>query len=470
MPFIHWFKKKFESTETEAKRVLAEKHAAEPANAPEPLAANSRHENGLATLPNAPRSADLLSISQNRQVDSEVATSESDALPAMPHLSVPIGAFYAKLPKHLLTVKQPDLARAVQIAEEDVVLDQDNQEATLPLSTLSLSCPEIFIRPVDGSDDVPVTFSISHLEELEPSPAADVRDASVEGGGEKEIKLRLQPILTDFPPQLEPPAIHSLLGTEAEITLPLGLIQSQLAHGRVVVAAETFCKALPSELKPYFEAIDPAAEIPIPLQVIFSRISPAAIKLREDQEVDCPEETILTPFAEQADEDAKRFSEVRVEATATANEEPQPKDEPLKVAVGSDSKRLQAIFLTDEPLDLAKTIQNVAGLPGLRSCLLTTTDGLKLAGNLGDPGQERAISTSLPGLFQWTGSKLEALHAGTLETVTLYYGLLQLSTFVEGKLCLTVLHDSRPFKPGVREKIRAVMNELAALSAPEKPI
>ena len=81
------------------------------------------------------------------------------------------------------------------------------------------------------------------------------------------------------------------------------------------------------------------------------------------------------------------------------------------------------------------------------------------------PGQEKAISTLLPELFQWAGSKLEALHAGTLETITLYYGLHQLSTFVQGKLCLTVLHDNRPFKPGVREKIQAVINELAALSA-----
>jgi len=32
------------------------------------------------------------------------------------------------------------------------------------------------------------------------------------------------------------------------------------------------------------------------------------------------------------------------------------------------------------------------------------------------------------------------------------------------------LHDNRPFKPGVREKIQAVMSELAALSAPEKPL
>jgi hypothetical protein len=48
--------------------------------------------------------------------------------------------------------------------------------------------------------------------------------------------------------------------------------------------------------------------------------------------------------------------------------------------------------------------------------------------------------------------------------------LQQLSTFVQGKLCLTVLHDNRPFKPGVREKIQAVMSELAALGAPEKPL
>jgi predicted regulator of Ras-like GTPase activity (Roadblock/LC7/MglB family) len=131
---------------------------------------------------------------------------------------------------------------------------------------------------------------------------------------------------------------------------------------------------------------------------------------------------------------------------------------------------LQAIFMTDEPLDLVKTIQRVAELPGLRSCILSTIDGLKLAGNLGDPGQERATAALLCELFQGTQSKLAAVGVGTLETITLYCGLQQLSTFVQGKLCLTVLHDNRPFKPGVREKIQAVMSELAALSASENPL
>ena len=73
-------------------------------------------------------------------------------------------------------------------------------------------------------------------------------------GSEQEIKLRLQPILIDFPPQLEPPGIQSLIATEAEISLPLGLIQSQLAHGRVVISAETFRKALPVDFRALFRS------------------------------------------------------------------------------------------------------------------------------------------------------------------------------------------------------------------------
>jgi hypothetical protein len=126
--------------------------------------------------------------------------------------------------------------------------------------------------------------------------------------------------------------------------------------------------------------------------------------------------------------------------------------------------------MTDEPLDLANTIRKVADLPGLRSCMLSTIDGQRLSGNLGDPAQEKAISALLPEVFQRTRSKLEELGAGTLETITLYCDLGPMSTFIQGKLCLTVLHENRAFKPGVREKIRAVISELSALSTSEKPL
>ncbi|HEY6840529.1 MAG TPA: hypothetical protein VI114_04880, partial [Chthoniobacterales bacterium] len=167
--------------------------------------------------------------------------------------------------------------------------------------------------------------------------------------------------------------------------------------------------------------------------------------------------------SEQAEEDAKQFCETPAETAVRAEEIPPAKAEEPIIAFENVSKTLQAIFMTEEPLDLARTIHRIAELPGLKSCLLSTTEGVKLAGDLADPEQEKGVSALLPELFQRTQSQLEVLGADTLETITLYCGVRQLSTFVKGKLCLTVLHDNRPFKPGVREKIQAVVCELATL-------
>jgi hypothetical protein len=324
--------------------------------------------------------------------------------------------------------------------------------------------------PLDDTLELAPTEDRVRLQEPEPPvpSAAFASEDTVETDGENEIKLPLQSILSVFPPELAPPSIQSLSGIEAEVVLPLHLIQSQLANGRVVVPAEIFCRALPSNLKTHFEMIDPGAEIPIPLQEILPRLPTQSIKLREDQEMDRPEETIPTPFTAQAEEDAKRFSQA--EAVPFADEVPKPKDQPPKVVGGEDSRRLQAIFMTEEPLDLTKAVQKIAELPGLRSCVLSTRDGVKLAGNCSDPPEEEAIAAFLPDLFQQARLKLEALHAGSLETITLCYGLHQLSSFVQGDLCLTVFHDHRPFKPGVREKVQAVLLALTALSTPEKSV
>jgi predicted regulator of Ras-like GTPase activity (Roadblock/LC7/MglB family) len=486
MPFLNWFHRKSKSTEGTTRPFRVENLATKQAIPPETVVAHIQQETPPRTLPKEQLSPDLDPIAQHPKAPSHSATSE---IHAPTHISVPIGAFYAKLPAHLLAPEKPDLERFVQIAEEDVVLDHETREATLPLAILSLSCPEIFVRAVEGSDDVPVTFSLSDSKESKPpspevsaglketeaplTPAATAPTSRAEvgesaAGDAKEITLRLQPILSGLPPELEPPSIHTLIETQSEIRLPQEMILLQLAHGRVVIPCRTFLGALPIDLKPYFEAIDPAAEIPIPLQEVFSQLPPEAIQLREDQEMDGPEEPIPTPFSAHAEEDAKRFGQIPAEEIPPAIEASPPKEEPPKVTFETDSKRLRAIFMTDDPLDLTVTIHKVAELPGLKSCILSTTDGLKLAGTLGEPDQEKAISAMLPELFDWTQSKLKSLRAGTLETITLYYGLHQLSTFVHGKLCLTVLHDNRPFKPGVREKIQAVIGELADLSTSEK--
>jgi hypothetical protein len=554
MPFLNWFRKKSTSTEAEAKASSAEKSSPEPTTVMETASGNSEQ----ASVPDTPsieqQSTETPVIPLSAAAPPEPKTSPIAEPASTPHLSVPLGAFYEKLPPHLLAPIRPDLKRLIEIAAEDIAIEENAEEATVPLSILSLSCPDIFARPVAPSDEIPITFSLSgsvpasavessqqpeaqplkvvappevvsselpadtrleeeaktgephpikeqltesapatrpdEIESVERHPVPTVRATTASGkiklrdvtvpvdelirlreseagakpsasassgtessghtsSTEKEIRLRLQSILSNLPPGLEQPSIEGLSGTETEIVLPLDLIQSQLAQGRVVVSAATFCKALPDDLKPHFEAIEPSTEIPIPLREIFLGLPQEAIKLREDQEMVHPQETIQTPFGAHAEEDARRFGLEQVKV---------------------DSERLQAIFLTDETLDLPKTIRKVGELPGLRSCLLNTTDGLKLAGGLDSPGQEQAISILAPELFKEARSKLADKHLGALETITLYCGRDQLSTFLQGKLCLTVLHDNRPFKPGIREKVQAVMNELIPLSRSEKEL
>jgi len=485
MPFFHWFRKTPANKSTEAD--VDQRVAKETAPAPEPVGIDTPAQVSPAQESPEPEPASDLIRSEEASAASEPPANPTDETPVKPNLSVPIGAFYAELPSHLLVGKELDFGRCVQIAPEDVLIDEEAQQATVPLSILSLSCPEIFLRPVDSSDDIPITFSLLQQNASKAGPDKPLSDskesttsagtsglntevqAPAPGGGER-LKFRLQPILAGFPPAFGLPPIEATTITEAEIVLPLDTVLTQLPNGRVSISAETLLDSLPAEMKPLFAGIDLESEIPIPQQEVFARLPTDLTQTRNDQDLDRPDVPVVTPFSEHAKEDAQRFKEPPTEAAPKAGERKPavelPTSETETAAAGA---RLQAVFMTDEPLDLAKTIDKIVELPGLQSCFLTTTDGLKLAGKVGDPDEEKVISSVLPDLFQRTYSRLEELNTGPLEGLTLYCGSKQISTFVHKNLCLTVVHRDRPFKPGVREKIQVVLQELQALSSAQKP-
>jgi hypothetical protein len=184
--------------------------------------------------------------------------------------------------------------------------------------------------------------------------------------------------------------------------------------------------------------------------------------------LDRPAQPVITPFTEHVDEDAERFKETSGEPGPRASDQEQA-PESGEWSIDPAAEKLQAIFLTDEPLDLAGTIDKIAKLPGIQACSLTTTGGLKLAGNVRDADQEKVLSSVLPAIFRQTRTRLEELHSAPLEVVTLHCGSSQFSVFVRDNLCLGVVRDARPFKPGVREKIQVVLNELDALSPTQQP-
>jgi hypothetical protein len=304
----------------------------------------------------------------------------------------------------------------------------------------------------------------------------------------QNLRIALSPILRHLPPELNHTALQSVAGSDSEIELPLALIQPQLPNGRVTVPLSIFLEAIPETVRNAFGEVDRSTQVPIPLKEILRRLPGDALPLRADQEVDEVREPIDTPFSKAAREDAERFrnatgipeklekDSAQLEFDDPAKSEkvdapsgtPEPGTPAVVTKTEPDFSSLQTVFLTDERLDLPTIVNKISALPGLQSTLLHTADGRRLTGAIGDEQFERAALTLLPALFGEVKTKLDERECTGLETLTFCWRQEQISVFSNGRLCLSVRHSRRPFKPGVREKLSLIFSRLAeALSSSE---
>jgi hypothetical protein len=328
----------------------------------------------------------------------------------------------------------------------------------------------------------------------------ETRRVETDGSGSgRKIRVSLLPLLRSLPPELVSANLLSLPGANSEIELPFDLIHEQLAEGRVSLPIRTFLKALPDSVRSGFGEINPSVQIPIPLKEIFRYLPTDALPLRSDQQTEEVSDSIDTPFSGTARQEAARFHsgaggnfisepidpqlelpsgpDDQVEPASSSAEPTEPGSvtppaDPLECATAESSapdfSALQSVFLTEERLDLPGIVDRISGLPGLQSSLLSTMDGRKLAGKLDDDRLERSALTSFPALFREVKTRLDDEENHSLETLTLCWRQEQVSIFSDGRLCLTVRHHRRPFKPGVREKLVLVFSRLAdALSSSE---
>jgi hypothetical protein len=304
----------------------------------------------------------------------------------------------------------------------------------------------------------------------------------------QNLRIALSPILRHLPPELDRAALHNIAGSNSEIELPLALIQPQLPNGRVTVPLSIFLEALPETVRNAFGEVDRSTQVTIPLKEIFRHLPGDALPLRADQEVDEVPDPIDTPFTTAAREDAERFRNApdiaeksekestqpeiddsdKSERAAARPETPEPETPAVVTKSEPDFSSLQAVFLTDDRLDLPTIVNKISALPGLQGALLHTADGRRLNGAIGDEQFERATLTLLPALFGEIKTKLAERECAGLETLTFCWRQEQISIFSDGRLCLSVRHSRRPFKPGVREKLSLIFTRLAeALSSSE---
>jgi hypothetical protein len=307
-------------------------------------------------------------------------------------------------------------------------------------------------KPKQAAPSEPVETEAIRLQEL-PARAPG------------KIKIRLATILESLPTHLRTQVTQQV--PDAELQLPLSEILPQLATGKIAVRAPTFRTGLPETARSAFDALDPGLKIPIPIRAIFSQLPPGTLSRPLDQQPEENPQKIETPFSAQVEEDSQRFDATGKPLAPPSKSVSQPEGSGVNVWTKNPAlvKELQALLMTDEALDYPKVLNQLNQLPGLTSCQLNRDDGRKLAGGARDAKQEAAISAIVPNLFKTLDSHTQEMGLEPLETVTFTCGKDQLSAFVQDHLCLTVLHDNRPFRPGIREKIQAVVRHLARIEA-----
>ena len=554
MSFFSWFRSKSDKSEQDE---LELKSSSEP---PETHAGGEHPPFQSSRVP-PPRLREtvpgsrLKSASPAEQTD---APKEGFRRPVRATVDVPLQALLLQLPPEVTKSNiDIDPKRRVQIPRKSLQIDEAHQTAKVTFPTLFASCPEIFSVPIAPLDQRTLEFNLPAWErsrltepgeqatspststqgespartpaetrdpaaapnrlkptaaerlagEKEPVPGPEKPDEAPLGGAArngsevpKTVRVALGPIIKNLPSELQPSETSALASKPgATIELPLELINSQLANGRVTIPFSTLLKALPEELKGHFPQADTAAEVTIPIKEILQDYPQDLLRPREDQE---PEEVlppIPTPFAGPAKEDTERFAHTPepaeaekvttdshqleliehpattselpplvAEETPVAEEKRETEEKPVPEEKTAPERKpapnftaVQSVFLTDEALDLNKVVQKVGELPGIKSAMFFAADG-RLEGDPEKLGLSQSSVQLLSSLAHEVGQRVESLGFGQIETVTLGWKRELVSVFTQRESGFVVRHEKRPFKPGVREKICLVLSHLCS--------
>ncbi|HYY13238.1 MAG TPA: hypothetical protein VE758_02275, partial [Chthoniobacterales bacterium] len=176
----------------------------------------------------------------------------------------------------------------------------------------------------------------------------------------------------------------SVVPDDVRIRLPLSLIESQLATGRVTVPAKVLEKAMPAEYRGLIKSDTAETPISLPLSEVLKNVPAALLRRRDDQEQSPAVEKLETPISIAADEDSKHLAE----STQARSDKP-AEGVPIKLESDKNTTESNSPEAADEsadqpeqPLDARTVVARANALPGVAACAITFADGLNLAGNL----------------------------------------------------------------------------------------
>ncbi len=362
-----------------------------------------------------------------------------------PALAMPAAASLFKVPA-IAVEKKPDPAKSLTLKLDEPATKSfssgpakaapSEPVKTLPEPAKSASSHTVPAAPAPAKTIPAPSFSISPKIQAEP-----VKDAPT-------ISFGLKAVLQNLP-AFQLTGDVDAVSSDERITLPLNLIESQLASGRVSVPADAFQKALPEKHRGLFHDDAAKTAVVLPLEEVLKNLPATVLKLRDDQEASEIDKDFETPFLIKAQEDARRFAP-KPEPETPAKVEPKP------AAVLAEPASKPAV----EKVDPKEIIAQANALAGVKACAITFSDGLSLAGELPEEMDADGLCAMAPSMLGRITQHVNGTKLGELVAMTLYAKNSAVSFFARGSVCLTALHD-KALEPETRTRLAELMEKLS---------
>ena len=312
----------------------------------------------------------------------------------------------------------------------------------LPLTPELAKVP--FHPPAEKPKAPPTKTEVAPLAtklELASAPAKD----------ETPITLSLKVVLQNLP-RFQLNGDVSAVSAEDRLTLPLRLIETQLASGRVSISPDVFQAALPEKHRDLFEIDEAKTPVALPLEEVLKNLPATILKLRDDQEGFALDTDFETPFSIKAKEDAQRF------AVGKATEQP------------AVEAKIDVTPAAEKRIDPKEVVAQASALAGVKACAITFSDGLSLAGELPEKIAAQGLCAMAPAILERIAQHVRETKLGSLVAVTIYTSGSALSFFAQRNICMTALHAEGSLPPQTRTQIAELVEKLSRTYAqPEAP-
>lgn len=289
------------------------------------------------------------------------------------------------------------------------------------------------------------------------------------------------------------------------IELPYSVIEPQLVSGRVAVPPKLFHSAIPEQFRNVFVVDATETPVLLPLQEVLQHLPSTALKMRHDQEHEEAVDHFETPFSRHAKEDQKRFAKPAAEPPkapepAAPEGAAPPTAEPAKMETAPPVEKPEPTVASKEAAEAEKAVEDRPGsaipattpaaatgetkatdaeaknnakefvlrvscLPGVTGCSIAFADGLTMAGNLPPNLGADGLCAVAPSVLQKIQKHMLETDLGSLNSMTLNCSKSPISFFMQGNVCLTVLHTEQTLEPVTQDQLMEMTKELAQIFA-----